>query len=600
MSVELPGLELESLRAAYASGEWTPTRLVEALDEVISAAEPTRIWISRVSRERMLEYAREVEARGWEGQPLYGVPFAIKDNIDLAGMPTTAACPEFAYEPGESAFVVRRLMEAGAIPLGKTNLDQFATGLVGVRSPYGFPANAIDEKYIPGGSSSGSAVAVARGFASFALGTDTAGSGRVPAAFNGLVGLKPTRGLLSCRGVVPACRTLDCVSVFSLSAGDAGAVLDVAATFDRADAYARADPGLVEAAPLGETFTFGVPREDQLEFFGNGSARGCFAEGVARMESLGGKRVEIGFGPFLEAARLLYEGPWVAERYAAIEDILNEKPEILHSVTRGIIEGGGDARAVDAFRAAYRLQELKRVADEVWEAVDFVMTPTTGTVYTVAEVEAESVKLNSNLGYYTNFMNLLDYSALACPAGVMESGMPFGATLFAPAFHDGRLLDMAARFGGEKEVAAVPNEGWTKVVVCGAHMRGLPLNGQLMERGGRFVAATRTLPIYRLFALPASGELPPRPGLIREDGGGAAVAVEVWVLPTACFGDFVAQIPAPLGIGKVELEGGEVAPGFLCEGYAVEGAEEITSLGDWRSFVEGSQARGAIPRCNRD
>ncbi|MEM8953867.1 MAG: allophanate hydrolase, partial [Verrucomicrobiota bacterium] len=441
---------MKSLRAAYASGEWTPTRLVETLDKVIEEAEPTRIWISRVSRERLLEYARVVEGRGEAEQPLYGVPFAIKDNIDLAGEPTTAGCPEFSYEPSESAFVVGRLLEAGAIPMGKTNLDQFATGLVGVRSPYGFPENAIDGDYIPGGSSSGSAVAVARGFASFALGTDTAGSGRIPAAFNDLVGLKPSRGLLSCRGVVPACRTLDCVSVFSLSAGDAGAVFRVAAEFDNGDVYARPAPGLREGELLGEAFVFGVPREDELEFFGNRSAQACFVEGVARMESVGGTRREIDFGPFLEAARLLYEGPWVAERYAAIEGILKERPEILHPVTRRIIEGGGKARAVDAFRAAYRLQELRRKADEVWEEVDFVMTPTAGTIYTVAEVEAEPVNLNSNLGYYTNFMNLLDCSAVAFPSGIMESGMPFGVTLFAPAFHEGRLLDMAARFGGEK------------------------------------------------------------------------------------------------------------------------------------------------------
>lgn len=587
MSDILPLCNLQSLREAYASGVWTPSSYLAALHGAIEEAEPTFIWISRLSREQLLEHARRVEARGPASQPLYGVPFAIKDNIDFVDLPTTAACPEFSHRCRESAFVVQRLMDAGAIPLGKTNLDQFATGLVGVRSPYGFPANAFDPDYIPGGSSSGSAIAVARGFAAFALGTDTAGSGRIPAAFNDLVGLKPTRGLLSCSGVVPACRTLDCVSIFAGNAADAESVFQVAAVFDSDDAYARKDLQPAAAAPLSGGFRFGVPKPDQLAFFGNTETPGLYEHSLGKLEALGGIPVEIDFGPFLEAARLLYEGPWVAERFAAIEDILTERPEILHPVTRQIIGGGGTPRAVDAFKAQYRLQTLRRVADRIWEEVDVVVTPTAGTVYTIAEVEADPIRLNSNLGYYTNFMNLLDYSAVAVPAGFQVSGLPFGITLFAPAFHDRQLLGLARRMesGAIPGFTSDPGQGWTKIVVCGAHMRGLPLNHQLTDRQGRFLEQTRTAPVYDFYALPPGAGLPPRPGLIRRAEGGAAIAVEVWALPTANFGEFVAQIPAPLGIGKVELAEGGSCSGFLCEPWALEQAEDITTLGDWRKYL---------------
>jgi allophanate hydrolase len=386
---------------------------------------------------------QRLEGRDPASLPLYGIPFAIKDNIDLAGIPTTAACPDYAYTPQISATVVQQLIDAGAIPLGKTNLDQFATGLVGARSPYGACRNSIDPDYISGGSSAGSAVAVALGMASFSLGTDTAGSGRVPAAFNNLLGHKPSCGLLSTSGVVPACRTLDCVSIFALNAADAAAVLDVAQGYDAVDPYSRrAMPG---KPVLGSKFRFGVPHDGQLEFFGNPETPGLFGAAVERLRSLGGEAVSIDFSPFLETARLLYEGPWVAERYAAIREFIETRPDALFPVTRQIISGAGKFTAVDTYAALYRLKALQRRTETVWDDIDVLFTPTAGTIYRVSEVEAEPLRCNSNLGYYTNFMNLLDLSAVAVPAGFQTNRLPFGVTLAAPAFSDGMLLELADR-----------------------------------------------------------------------------------------------------------------------------------------------------------
>lgn len=576
-------LDLPSLRRAYVSGESTPTRVVEFIDEAIESMEPSAIWINRFSRAELQQHAARVEAKGPESQPLFGIPFAIKDNIDIAGLPTTAACPDFAYSPDSSSFVVQRLMDAGAIPVGKANLDQFATGLVGVRSPYGVPENPFHADFVPGGSSSGSAVAVARSLVSFSLGTDTAGSGRIPAAFNELVGLKPTRGILSCSGVVPACRSLDCVSIFANSAADAGEIFEIACGFDPTDSYARRDdPVRVPVRRIG------VPREDQLEFFGDADSKTLFQAARERIEETS-EVVEIDFAPFLEAARLLYEGPWVAERFVAIEAILKEKPEVLHPITRSIIEGGGKPTAAEAFQAEYRLRELKRKADAVFEEVDFVLTPTAGTAYTRAEVETEPVRLNSNLGYYTNFMNLLDFSAIAVPAGRLPNGVPFGVTLFAEAFRDRQLLSWAGNFLGESEGDSGPEipDGWIPIVVCGAHLEGLALNFQLTSRNATLVTRAQTSANYRFYALPPNDDLPPRPGLVR-DAGGASIEVEVWALTADQFGDFVAQIPSPLGIGKVEVEGFGSLPGFICEPFAIPDAEEITNLGGWREFLARS------------
>jgi len=440
-------LNITALRQRYIAGSLTPAQLVEQLDAKIGSDDSHHVWIRRLTRDEMLAYARKLQGRAPASLPLYGIPFAIKDNIDLAGIPTTAACPDFAYTPDNSATVVQKLIDAGAIPVGKTNLDQFATGLVGARSPYGAGRNAFNPDYISGGSSAGSAVAVALGLASFSLGTDTAGSGRVPAAFNNLVGHKPTCGLLSTSGVVPACRTLDCVSIFALDAADTAVVLEVAQGFDADDPYSRR--ALPSADRLGSQFKFGVPRDEQLAFFGNPDTPGLFRAAVQRLQSLGGQPVTIDFAPFLETARLLYEGPWVAERYAAIREFIDAKPEALFPVTRQIIAGASKFSAVDTYAALYRLKALQRRNEAMWDGIDVLLTPTAGTIYTVAEVEADPVRTNSNLGYYTNFMNLLDLAAVAVPAGFQPNGLPFGVTLCAPAFSDAMLLELGARFTKE-------------------------------------------------------------------------------------------------------------------------------------------------------
>ncbi|HSM27221.1 MAG TPA: allophanate hydrolase [Thioalkalivibrio sp.] len=594
-------MTIEGLLADYHAGTRKVREVIaEALAET-RRPDSRNVWITVLDDAEIERYVVHLEGLNPATLPLYGVPFAIKDNIDLAGVPTTAGCPEYAYVPERSAFVVQRLIDAGAVPLGKTNLDQFATGLVGARSPYGPCGNAFDPSYVSGGSSSGSAVAVALGQVSFSLGTDTAGSGRVPAAFNNLIGVKPTRGLVSAAGVVPACRTLDTVSIFALDAADAARILDVAAVFDPEDSYARPErgPSLGLATIPVTGFRFGVPSRDQLAFFDDRGYETLFRATVARLEAIGGEPVEIDFAPFLEAARLLYEGPWVAERYAAIREFIDSRPDALFEVTRQIIGGGRDPLAVDAFEAQYRLKDLRRRTESVWDRVDLVLTPTAGTIPTIAAVQAAPVRVNSDLGYYTNFMNLLDFSALAVPAGFRDDGVPFGVTLFAPAFRDRELLPLADRL---QRAAGTPlgatGQALPKtpplgpdlrhpipVAVCGAHMSGLPLNPQLTDRRARLLRATRTSPEYRFFALP--GGPPERPGLIRVDRDGMAIEVEVWAVPAEHFGSFVAGIPAPLGIGRVRLEDGTDVPGFLCEGLATAGAADITLLGSWRRYLQG-------------
>ena len=591
-------LDLQSLTTRLRDGRLRPTDIVEGVLARIAAHGPDPVWIHLLPREEVLARAAGLEQRGPAGLPLYGIPFAIKDNIDLAGHPTTAACPAFEYVPAGSAPVVQALLDAGAIAIGKTNLDQFAAGLVGTRSPHGACANTFDAAYVSGGSSSGSAVAVAAGLVSFSLGTDTAGSGRVPASFNNLFGLKPTCGAFSARGVVPACRTLDCISVFSLTAADAAAVAAVAQGYDEADPYSRRVPFGADTLPASLALCrVGVPRAGQLEFFGNTDAARLFSAAVARLEALGATLVEIDFAPFLEAARLLYEGPWIAERYVGIRDFLEAHPEAVFPVTRQILSGGATPTAAQCFEAQYRLKALTLSASKAWDAVDAIVTPTAGTIYTIAEVNADPVRTNSTLGIYTNFMNLMDFAAVAVPAGFYPNGLPFGITLFAPAFTDAGLC----RLGGEAQQAlvktmgatglplpvpgapSVPVPAFVRVAVCGAHMSGLPLNHQLTERGGALEKRARTAPAYRLYAL--AGFKPPRPGIVRATTGGAAIEVEVWRVPTRNFGSFVDGIPAPLGIGTVELEGGETLRGFVCEAHAVAGAEEVTQLGSWRAFV---------------
>jgi allophanate hydrolase len=590
-----PSLDIATLRQRYQSGELTPLALVDDLLARLSSEDGRRIWISRLDADDLRAYARKLEGRDIATLPLYGIPFAIKDNIDLAGLPTTVGCLEYAYTPERHATVVARLIDAGAIPLGKTNLDQFATGLNGTRSPYGACRNAFNPDFISGGSSSGSAVAVALGLASFSLGTDTAGSGRVPAAFNNLVGHKPSCGALSTRGVVPACRSLDAVSIFALTAEDAERVLTVAAGFDAEDEYSRplAPHGFDFGRAAG--FRFGVPMQKDLEFFGNAEAERLFVEAVERMQALGGTPVEVDLAPFLETARLLYGGPWVAERYLAIRDFFEAQPDKIFPPVREIIAGGRDISAADTFAHLYKLHAFKRVCNAVWNDIDVMLTPTAGTIYRVEEMQADPIRLNSKLGYYTNFMNLLDLAATAVPAGFLRNGLPLGVTLIAPSHQDAPLLHLASRMqqalGGKlgatnqalppaEDLNLLPN-GQVRVAVVGAHLSGLPLNHQLVERGARLVTATLTAPRYRFYALP-DGK---RPGLIQVHENGASIACEVWEMPAANFGSFVDGIPAPLGIGKIELADGSVVNGFICEGMAVASAQDITEYGGWRAWL---------------
>jgi allophanate hydrolase len=591
-------LSIQSLSRAYRAGTLTPGKLVEMLIAERGKHAAHNIWISTVDDATLRERARQLDAIDPASLPLYGIPFAIKDNIDFAGLPTTAGCPAFAYPPAESAPVVQSLLDAGAIALGKTNLDQFATGLVGTRSPYGACANAFNPAYLSGGSSSGSAVAVALGLASFSLGTDTAGSGRVPAAFNNLVGYKPTLGSLSIRGVVPACRSLDAVSIFALTAEDAARVARVAVKYDAADAWSR-PAGRAARTGFGRapTFRFAVPRAAQLEFFGNAAYAKLFDASIQRLRDLGGEACEVDIEPLLAAARLLYEGPWVAERYLATESLLKSQPGAMLDVTRQIISGGAAPAALDAFRAQYRLKELTRAAQPIWQAADVLLLPTAGTHYRIADEQADPVRLNSTLGRYTNFVNLMDLAAVAVPAGFTPDGLPFGVSLIAPAWSDTDLLALATR----AHRAAVSTLGATSlplppaeplppadgatidVMVCGAHMSGLPLNKQLLERGAWQVATTRTAPVYRFYALP--GGPPFRPGLVRVPEQGVAIDVEVWRVPAEHFGSFVAGIPSPLGIGKVKLEDGSEVSGFMCESQGVADATDISSLGGWRQYL---------------
>jgi allophanate hydrolase len=605
-------LDLSSLRRRYAEGATSPSRVIEEVLARIAEPQNENAWISVAPRAELSAAARAVEQRRADGEdlPLYGLPFAVKDNIDVAGLPTTAACPAFAYTPAVHAPVVERLIAAGAIPVGKTNLDQFATGLVGVRSPYGVPRNPFDARFIPGGSSSGSAVAVANGTVSFALGTDTAGSGRVPAAFNNLVGLKPSRGLLSARGVVPACRSRDCVSVFGLTVGDVARVADVARGFDAGDPYSRVEADAIRfggAAP--GRFRFGVPAAAQLTF-GFASAaeaeaqRALFAAAAERLHALGGEPVEIDFTAFDETAALLYGSAFVAERLEAAGALHARAPEALLPVLKAILDGAAAYQAPAVFEARARLTALRRQARQGLEAVDVLFVPTAAAIYTVDAVQADPIRLNSSLGRYVNFVNLLDLAAIAVPIGFRPDGLPFGASLVGPWGRDAMLAALGDRLHRATSMrlgaTAAPLEGtdlvtpsadapagWPRVAVAGAHLSGQPLNHQLTSAGGVLVRACRTARAYRLFALPNT--TPPKPGVVRVDGEhGAALEVEVWALPPAAFGEFVARIPGPLCIGKVELEDGSQVSGFLCETHALDGARDITSFGGWRAYLRST------------
>jgi len=539
-------------------------------------------FISTKPEAAALAEAAALEAAGPEGKPLYGKVFAVKDNIDAAGLETTAACPAFTYRPQASSFVVAKLEAAGAIVIGKTNLDQFATGLVGVRSPYGVPRNALRADLIPGGSSSGSAVSVAAGIVDFALGTDTAGSGRIPAGMNGIVGLKPTLGLLSATGVVPACRTLDTISIFARDVDTAVAATAAAAGYDDADAYSRALP-LPTLGGLPKSFRVGVPLPAQRKFFGDAHAEAAYAADIARLTALGASIVELDFEPLHAVARLLYEGPWVAERYAATKPLIETNPGAFHPTTLKIIGGAQGLTAVSAFEATYRLADFKRQTSPIFDKVDILAVPTVPRAYTVAELEADPIVLNSNLGSYTNFVNLLDLAAISVPAGQRGDGLPSSLTFIGKAGTDGYLASIARAVEGKAPTGPLrAPHGKIELAVVGAHLTGLPLNKELVSLGGTYLRDVTTTPDYALYALP--GTVPPKPGLLRV-ASGSGIAAEIWALDSRGFGEFVSKIPAPLGIGTLSFTDGTSAKGFLVEAEAVKGAQDISSYGGWRAYL---------------
>jgi allophanate hydrolase len=590
--------------AAHRSGHSTPEQtLAQSFARIRAHSDPAVFITLRDEAEAVAE-GRSLAREGPGERPLYGVPVAVKDNIDVRGLPTTAACPAFAYQAHEDATCVARLRRAGAIVVGKTNLDQFATGLVGVRSPYGIPRNLFNPALIPGGSSSGSAVAVAAGLVPLALGTDTAGSGRVPAGLNNIVGLKPSLGLVSTARVVPACRTLDCVSVFALTVDDAFDALALMAGRDAADPYSRPRPlGALGAMPNG--VRLGVPMRGQRLFFGDRMSAAAYDEALARFASLGAVIAEIDIEPFYETARLLYEGPWVAERYITARSLIASSHESIHPVTREILIGGTRPTAVDAFAAFYQLEELRRVRDHIFRQIDALLLPTVPTVYTIEQVKADPIGLNSRLGTYTNFVNLLDLCALAVPAAMRGDGTPFGVTLVAPAGYDASLASLGRVFHADTglplgalgraqpllaRLSPAAANGEIPIAVVGAHLSGMPLNGELRSLGARLLVTTTTAPDYRLYAL--AGTAPAKPGMLRvADGAGAAIELEIWALPAEAFGRFVAAVPAPLSIGTIKLGDGRTVKGFLVEPAAVAGARDITSFGGWRTFA----ADGKVP-----
>jgi allophanate hydrolase len=583
--------------AAHRAGIGSPAQTVARSFQRIRDHNDPAIFISLRDEKAALAEAEALTAKDAAQLPLYGIPVAVKDNIDVAGLPTTAACPAFAYSPSHDATSVARLRAAGAIIIGKTNLDQFATGLVGVRSPYGIPNNPMRGDLIPGGSSSGSAVAVSAGLVPLALGTDTAGSGRVPAMLNNIVGLKPSLGLISTAGVVPACRTLDCVSVFSLTVDDAMMALAAMAGPDATDPYSRDRP-LAQMGAFPANLRLGVPHDGQLIFFGDKASEAAYRDAVQRWTALGATLVKVDLEPFYETARLLYEGPWVAERYLVIRNLLASSPDAIHPVTREITAAGARLTAAETFSALYRLQALRRIAERAFTSIDALVLPTAPTAYSTAQVLANPVELNSRLGTYTNFVNLLDLCGLALPAAIRSDDIPFGITLLAPAGRDAQLasigrifhadtkLAMGSRGLPQPPLAILPpglNGDEIAVAVVGAHLSGMALNGELKALGGRLLEAAATAPDYKLYALDTA---PPKPGMLRvKRGTGSSIELEIWALSAAAFGKFVAAIPPPLSIGTVRLADGRGVKGFIVEPADVDGARDISTFGGWRAFV---------------
>lgn len=597
------GWTISEWQAAYSKNEIQ----LDTLKDLVASIDPQdNAWISIATVEQIEQQIQVLndlskEAEGLAKQlPLYGVPFAVKDNIDVAGFVTTAACKALNTIAVQDAETVRLLKQAGAIVVGKTNLDQFATGLVGTRSPYGAVANTFNSKYVSGGSSSGSASVVARGFVPFALGTDTAGSGRVPAAFNNIVGLKPTKGRFSNRGLLPACKSLDCISIFALTVADADLVANVLEAYDSLDSYSRKHPKNVPAH-FSSKLKFAIP--EKLNFFGDEQAEKAFQKTVQLLESLNAEITKIDFSDFEQLAAQLYQGSWVAERTAAVEDLLNNNTEDFDPTVLEIIKNGEKYSAVDAYNAEYLKQDLARKIQQRLANFDALIVPTAPTIYTIEQLEQNPIEYNAHLGTYTNFTNLADLSALALPAGFRADHLPFGITLIAPAWHDAALVHfgkawqnyLALKLGALDKTlplssAAPISQHHIRVAVVGAHLTGMPLNFQLTTRDAVHIETTTTSQNYALYAL--NGTVPPKPGLARQQDG-QSIIVELWDVPTARFGEFVAEIPTPLGMGNVELEDGRWVKGFICEPYGIDDAENISHFGGWRAYIQHRNSQAA-------
>lgn len=592
-------LDLTTLQRAYESGELRPTDVVNAIYDRIEARGDDHVWIYLVPREEALKAAAEVEKTRRNGRPLWGIPFSIKDCNDVIGLPTSNGLKESVYIAESTGQVVERVFEAGAILIGKTNMDQFGIGLVGMRTPYGACTSVFDDRYISGGSSSGSGVSVAAGLCSFSIANDAAGSGRVPAGFNNIVGVKPTPGLVSnaCVAGGGCVKTIETVSVFALTVEDGMGVLKLIAGYDPSYPFSKpeADDVLLDPAPIPASFRFGVPAGDALRFFGDSEAERLFNEAIERMRALGGELVEVDFTPFDETQRILYDGPWIAERALSLDSVLAEHGDALHPVTRQILSKSSNFSAPDTFAAIHRIAELKRDTRPVWDEISVLMVPTAPTIYTQEEVLKDPIQLNSNLGIYTNFVNLMGLCGIAVPNGFRNDGLPLGVTFLAPGFEEARAAGIAAAFhratglplgmfeNGYPEAAPVSlPEGYREIAVVGAHMSGMPLNGVLTKKGGVFRRTARTAASYKMYALTDS--VPAKPGLVRTKDGGASLPVEIWALPVADFGAFIDEIPAPLGVGKLSLDDGSEVTGFLCENASVVGQPDITADGGWRNY----------------
>ncbi len=555
-------------------------KLLANQKQILKSLEDEHIFISVLDEKSLIKKIDQIEGKSLDDFPLLGIPFAVKDNIDVAGFTTTAGCKAYAYIPKESAFSVQQLEKAGAICIGKTNMDQFATGLVGTRSPYGMAKNYFNEAFIPGGSSSGSASAVAASYVTFSLGTDTAGSGRVPAAFQNIIGFKPSKGIVSCTGVVPACKSLDCISVFANKLDDVDKVLSISTAYDSKDPYSRKNKQL----PLKKVTKIAVPIKANLKFFGNEDYEKAYINFIALLSNKNYTVEQIDFKPMFEAAKLLYGGPWLSERYHAVGNFIEENSTEVNQITLKIISEGERNLATSYFDAEYKLKAFKKQFDNYTRSYDAFILPTVGTIYTKEEIEENPIDLNSNLGYYTNFMNLLDCSAIALPVSITDNKLPFGITLFAPAFNDQNLLSMAQSMQ-EKGLLNLPKQStdYIDIAVCGAHKIGGSLNYQLLEIDAVYKSTLFTTPEYRFYALDHLD--PIRPGLIKDPENGAKIEVQLWKVPSNKLGKFINQIGAPLSFGKITLEDGTSVTSFLCESYALSGAKEITELQTWENYL---------------